>query len=47
MASGKESYFASAEDAGSPDWEDPLEKEMTTPPVFLPGKLNGPRSMVG
>ena len=21
-------------------WEDPLEKEMATTPVFLPGKLN-------
>ena len=26
-------------------WEDPLEKEMTTPPVFLPGKYHGQRSV--
>jgi len=28
-------------------WEDPLEKEMATPPVFLPGKSHGWRSLVG
>ena len=28
-------------------WEDPLEKEMTTTPVFLPGKSHGQRSLVG
>jgi len=27
--------------------EDPLEKEMTTPPVFLPGKSHGQRSLAG
>ena len=26
-------------------WEDPLEKEMATPPVFLPGKSHGQRSL--
>ena len=28
-------------------WEDPLEKEMATHPVFLPGELYGQRSLVG
>ena len=28
-------------------WEDPLEKEMATPPIFLPGKSHGQRSLVG
>ena len=27
--------------------EDPLEKEMTTPAVFLPGESLGQRSLVG
>ena len=29
------------------DWEDPLEKEMATTPVFLPGESHGQRSMAG
>ena len=29
------------------DWEDPLEKGMATPPVFLPGESHGQRSLVG
>ena len=29
------------------DWEDPLEKEMATTPVLLPGKSHGQRSLVG
>ena len=28
-------------------WEDPLEKEMATTPVFLPGKSHGQRNLVG
>ena len=28
-------------------WEDLLEKEMVTTPVFLPGKSRGRRSLVG
>ena len=28
-------------------WEDPLEKEMTIPPVLLPGKSHGQRSLAG
>ena len=28
-------------------WEDPLEEEMVTPPVSLPGKSHGQRSLVG
>ena len=31
---------------GSLGWEDPLEKEITTIPVFLPGKSHGQRSLV-
>ena len=27
-------------------WEDPLEKEMTPAPVFLPGEFHGQRSLV-
>ena len=30
----------------SPGQEDPLEKEMATPQVFLPGKSHGLRSLV-
>ena len=37
--------------AGDPglilSWEDPLEKEMATPPVFLPGESHGQRSLAG
>ena len=29
------------------DWEDPLEKEMATHSVLLPGKFHGLRSLVG
>ena len=29
------------------DREDPLEKEMVTTPVFLPGESHGQRSLVG
>ena len=28
-------------------WEDPLEKETATTPVFLPGKSHGQRSLAG
>ena len=28
-------------------WEDPLEKEMATMPVFLPGESHGRGSLVG
>ena len=28
-------------------WEDPLEKEMATSPVFLPGESHGRMSLVG
>ena len=42
---------ANAGDAGDmfsiPGWEDPLEKEVATLPVFLPGKFHGHRSLVG
>ena len=39
---------AHAEDLGSiPGSEEPLEKEMTTTPVFLRGKSHRQRSLVG
>ena len=28
-------------------WEDPLEKEMATTPVFLPGEFHEQKSLVG
>ena len=28
-------------------WEDPLEKEMATTPVLLPGESHGQRSLAG
>ena len=28
-------------------WEEPLEKEMAVPSVFLPGKFHGQRRLVG
>ena len=31
----------------SPCWEDPLEKEMATHSIFLPGEVHGQRSLVG
>ena len=35
-------------DLGSmPGSEDPLEKEMATPPVLLPGESHGERSLAG
>ena len=30
-----------------PGWEDSLEQEMATTPVFLPGKFHAQRSLVG
>jgi len=33
-------------DAIEAEWEDPLEKEMATTPVFLPGESHGQRSLV-
>ena len=42
---------ASAYNVGDPGsilgWEDSLEKEMATTPVFLPGESHGGRSLVG
>ena len=39
---------ADAGDAGSiPGQEDPLEKEMATTPVFLPGKSQEQKNLVG
>ena len=28
-------------------WEDPLEEEVATTPIFLPGKSHGQRNLVG
>ena len=33
--------------SSSVSWEDPLEKEMATHPVFLPGQSHGQRNLVG
>ena len=30
-----------------PGWEDPLEKDVASTPVFLPGESHGQRSLVG
>ena len=35
------------QEAQSLGWEEPLEKEMATTPVFLPGKSHGQRSLAG
>ena len=43
---GKESA-CNAEDIWSLGQEDPLEEEMATTPVFLPGKFHGQRSLAG
>ena len=49
-STGKESAF-NAGDTGDPvcllGWEDPLEKEMATTPVFLTEKPHGQRSLAG
>ena len=37
--SGKESTCHAGDVSQSPDWEDALEKEMATTPVFSPGKI--------
>ena len=31
----------------SPGWEDPLEKEMATHSIFLPGEFHGQRNLEG
>ena len=37
-----------AEETSSiPGWEDPLEREMQPPPVFLPGESPAQRSLAG
>ena len=47
--SGKESTCQSGRPAFvfAPWVEDPLEKEMATTPVFLPGESHGQRSLAG
>ena len=47
---GKESTCNARDTVGlgsSPGWGDPLEKEMTPSPGFLPEKSHGQRSLVG
>ena len=43
--SGKESAYQCRSQGFSLGREDPLEEEMATTPVFLPGKCHGPRSL--
>ena len=49
--SGRESAHNAGDTAGNVGsilgWEDPLEKEMATTPVFLPGESHRQRSLVG
>jgi len=45
--SGKESPCNAGDVVRSLDWEDPLEEEMATTPVFLPGTSHGQTSLVG
>ena len=44
---GKESACKAGDLGSILGWEDPLEKEMATPPGCLPGKSHGQRSLVG
>ena len=44
---GKESACKAGDLGSILGWEDPLEKEMATPPVFLPGESYGRRSLAG
>ena len=44
---GKESACKAGDLGSILGWEDPLEKEMATPPVFLPGESHGQRILVG
>ena len=46
-SAGKESACNSGSPVQSMGGEDPLEKGMTTPPVFLPGESRGQRSLAG
>ena len=44
---GKACAYSEGDQVRSLDWEDPLEKEMATTPVLLPGKSHGWRTVVG
>ena len=44
---GKASAYNVETRVPSLGWEDPLEKEMQSNLVLLPGKSHGPRSLVG
>ena len=44
---GKESACNAGDTGSIPGWDDPLEKEMATQSVFLPGKSHGQRILVG
>ena len=45
--SAEKNPLATAGDLGLIPWEDPLEKEMASCSVFLPGEFHGQRSLVG
>ena len=47
MAVSKESAYSAETRVPSWGWEDSLEKEMATTPVFLPGESHGQRSLAG
>ena len=51
MTQTVKNLLASARDARDssliPGQEDPAEQEMATPPVFLPGKFHGQRTLAG
>ena len=44
---GKESACSEGDPGSIPGQEDPLEKEMATTPVFLPGKCHEQRNLAG
>ena len=44
---GKESACNAGDPGSILSWEDPLEKETATTPVFLPGEFRGQRSLTG
>ena len=44
---GKESASNVGDPVQSLGWDNPLEEEMATTPVFLPGEFHGQRSLAG
>ena len=45
--SDSEESTCKADQGSISGWEDPLEKEMATTPVFLPGQFHGQTSLAG